>query len=710
MDLKSPQKKLTTEEDRNRLDLLYHVSREVATALDLRTVLQRVLYQAIQNVGGERGSIVVLDDAGKAVDSTIVFGQQHINEDTTQQLRDTVEHGLAGWVLKNRKPVLIANTSQDKRWLHRPDDAKKKTGSKSALCMPLLARDQLVGVLTLVHSKPNAFSEEHLELMQAIADQAGIAVLNARLYTESQRTARVMSALAESAAIINTSLRLDDVLEHILNQTIQALQVETVALALFDPSNDELVFRAATGQNANNILNRRIPPGQGLANLVIKDGQGIVIPDVSKDQRFKNVDRFGGIEMRAVAMAPIQAPGNVIGVLEAINPISGEFDLDAMLVLTGLGSLAGTSIQNAQSFERMDSTHQHYRELFEDSIDPILLTDWDGKIIEANRQAIEFSGYGNKKLHEVSIDQLHDVNWDMLGLRFDNLKSYQTFSYDSILRTVIGRPIPIQVNVRPVEFEDAVVLQWIIHDISERKALDDLRNDLMSMVYHDLRSPLANIISSLDMLSVLISNDDDEDVQSIMKVAFHSTTRIERMINTLLDINKLESGQKIITQRVVHVENLVIDATKEVEQIADSRNQKLLAQFPENEKLDPVWIDEDMILRVLINLVENAAKFSPAEGEITIIAQAVDGQVKVCVKDTGPAIPVGDHERIFNKFTRLRGKDKLSGMGIGLAFCRLAVEGHGGHIWVESGQDKGNTFCFILPVASKEQQESSKGD
>jgi len=164
---------------RARLELLYHVSRELATALDLRTVLQRVLYEAIQNVGGERCSIVVLDDAGKALDATIVYGTQ-VHEHTTQQLRDTMERGLAGWVIRNRKGTLILDTSKDERWLMRPDDAVDKSGAKSAICVPLLTRDQLVGVLTLVHPKPNAFLEEQLELMQAIADQAGIAVLNAR--------------------------------------------------------------------------------------------------------------------------------------------------------------------------------------------------------------------------------------------------------------------------------------------------------------------------------------------------------------------------------------------------------------------------------------------------------------------------------------------------------------------------------------------------
>src|SRR5512141_2869973 len=221
--------------DRTRalLELLIGVSREVATALDLRTVLQRLLFAALQNVGGERGSIVVLDDMGKPVDATIVYGKQ-THEHTTQQLRETVERGLAGWVISHRKSALVPDTSKDERWLRRADDSAEKSGAKAAICVPLMARERLVGVLTLVHSVPNAFNEEHLELMQAIADQASVAVLNARLYTEAQRTARVMSALAEGAAAINTSLGMPDVWRRILNQTMQALQVETVALALID--------------------------------------------------------------------------------------------------------------------------------------------------------------------------------------------------------------------------------------------------------------------------------------------------------------------------------------------------------------------------------------------------------------------------------------------------------------------------------------------
>src|ERR1041384_6665690 len=417
---------LSQEQDRTKslLELLYNVSREVATALDLRTVLQRVMYEAMQNVGGERCSIVVLDDAGKAVDATIVYGQQ-VHEHTTQQLRDTMERGLAGWVIRNRKGVLILDTSKDDRWLMRPDDAMDRSGLKSVICVPLLAREQLVGVLTLVHPAPNAFSEEQFDLMQAIADQVGIAVLNSRLYTESQRQARVMTALAEGAAAMNASLRMEDVYQRILIQTMQALQAETVALGMLDGE---------------------IALGEGIAGTAALEGRGVVVPDVTQDKNYGEADQFGGITMRAVVVAPIQSQGKVIGIIEAINPSAKSFDPDALLVMTGIGGLAGSTIQNAQLFERLQAAHERYHELFEASIDPMLVTDWDGHILEANRQAILLSGYAAEELHALTIDQVHEVNWNRTGLAFETLRGNRTCSYESSLHRADETHTPIEVH------------------------------------------------------------------------------------------------------------------------------------------------------------------------------------------------------------------------------------------------------------------------
>ena len=287
---------MTDAETRASLELLYNVSRELASDLDLRTVLQRILFQSLKYVGGERGSIVVLDEHGKAMDSAIVFGRE-IHDHSTQQLRETTERGLAGWVIRTRQPVWVPDTSKDERWLRRPDDAANQSGAKAALCVPLLTREQLVGVLTLVHPVPGAYNQEHFSLMQTISDQAGIAVLNARLYAESQRQARVMTALAASAAAINASLQLDEVLQRILNETIQALEVETVTLALVEP-NWDLVFHAATGENTDGIVGKCIPAGQGIVGWVAHEGEGVVIPVVEEDERFSpGVEQFEGSEI-----------------------------------------------------------------------------------------------------------------------------------------------------------------------------------------------------------------------------------------------------------------------------------------------------------------------------------------------------------------------------------------------------------------------------
>ena len=691
---------LLPEQDRTKalLELLYNVSREVATALDLRTVLQRVLYEVMQNVGGERSSIVVLDDAGKAIDATIVYGKQ-VHEHTTQQMRDTVERGLAGWVIRNRKAALILDTSKDERRLMRPDDALDKSGIKSAICVPLLAREKLVGVLTLVHPAPNAFSEEQLNLMQAIADQAGVAVLNARLYTESQRQARVMTALAEGAAALNASLRMEDVYQRILIQTMQALQVETVALGMLE--GDHIVYRAATGQNAGNILGRKIPLGEGIAGAAAMDGHGVVVPDVSQDKRYGEADQFGGVEMQAVVVVPILSQGRVIGVIEAINPMAKSFDPDALLVMTGIGGLAGSTIQNAQLFERLQAAHRRYRELFEDSIEPMLITDWEGRILEANRQAILLSGYTGEKLHTLTIDQIHEVNWNRTGVAFEILRQDRTCSYESSLDRDDESHTPIEVHARRVEFDETDAIQWILRDITERKELDNLREDLTAMIYHDLRSPLANIVSSLDVLFSMVPEEDKDTVQAILKIAENSTDRIQRLVSSLLDVNRLESGQPVADQKVVDTIALVQQAVRDVEPVARGRRQTVSASLP--GELPPVWVDEDMARRVLINLMENSVKFTPTNGHIEAGADDEGQWVHLWVKDNGPGVPAAEQERIFDKFTRLRGSNKSSGLGIGLAFCRLAVLGHGGKIWVESEPGKGSVIHFTFPVATEEQ-------
>jgi signal transduction histidine kinase len=141
---------------------------------------------------------------------------------------------------------------------------------------------------------------------------------------------------------------------------------------------------------------------------------------------------------------------------------------------------------------------------------------------------------------------------------------------------------------------------------------------------------------------------------------------------------------------------IVEDAFIAIQPMAENRRQSLVSVLP--PRLPHVHVDTDMIRRVMINLLENASKYSPQGGQVEVGAKLDGDWIQVWIQDNGPGISVADQERIFDKFTRLKGKDAPGGLGVGLAFCRLAVQGHGGRIWVESSPGQGSRFVFTLPV------------
>lgn len=674
------------------LELLIRVNRDVAGALDLRTVLERLILAASQHVGGERASIIVVDESGRPVDATILYGSQ-LHAHTTKQLRTTVERGLAGWVIRNRKPALIPDTTMDERWLRLPDDAADQTGAKSAICVPLLARGQSVGALTIVHSVPGLFGPEHLRLAEAIADQASIAVLNARLYSESTRQARIMTALVESAATFGGSLELQEAWERILNKTIQTLQVETAAVGMLSPEGP-VVFQAAAGKGHSLIVGQNSRRNQGPIGSVLANGRAVIISGPTGDPAFAEIGAFQGLELRAVMLAPLEAQGKPIGVIAAINPRSGRFDPDAEPVLRGMGALAGATIHNAEIHARLQWAQQRYLGLFEESFDLVFVTDRDGKITETNRQASQVTGLAQEQLRAMSIGQLHAVDWGRVGKDYAALLRQSSIRYDSTLMAADGRVVPVEVRASRVEFAEADSILWTMHDQTEHTQLDELRQNLASMIYHDLRSPLANLTSSIELLKGTAASDADS--KTTMEIAERSVVRMNRLVNSLLDINRLEGGGKLTAQSVVQPAGLVRAAVQDVAPLAEARRQEIRAHVPAG--LPELWADADMIRRVLVNLLENAVKYSRAGDAIEIGAARDESAVRFWVQDHGPGIPAEDQERIFEKFARReRTTDGPSGVGLGLAFCRLAVIAHDGTIEVDSKQGQGARFSVRLP-------------
>ncbi|MBL8044964.1 MAG: GAF domain-containing protein [Anaerolineales bacterium] len=677
--------------DQRRLALLYRVGREISGRLDLDELLPRVLKATVESAQSKTGSIIVINEARDIVYSALMMDGA-LQPDPDRRLAGTLDTGLAGWVLNNRQPVLVPDTTLDERWGRRPDDSV--TGAKSAIAVPLMGRARVVGVLTLVKTPAQSFSDQDLSLMVAIADQAGVAIENAQLYFESERRAQAMHALAETSQAINSTLKLEMVLHLVAKNARDLLNVETAAIALV--SQKSLVFREAVGRMAERLRGLELELGAGIAGWVAQSNESVLTTDVPRDPRFRRgMDQQTGLLTLAGAAVPVRVQDKVIGVIEVMNPPDGRFAPDTMSLLESLAALAATAIVHAQQVEELQAAESRFSSLFEDNIDPIIITDLDGLVSDANRKAVEVFGYKRDSLIGLRVSTVHRMGTAFLGsARFQHLRGGQEITYQTRITTRDGSEIPMEVHAKMIKRKGQEFIQWIQRDISERLQLEEMRNDLISMIFHDLRSPLGNILSSLDVVQASIP-EDSETEQMLLKIATRSAMRMSRMVDSLLDLRRLEAGQVNLNREQTDVGVLVGDAIEQVSPVAEGKGIELRKDI--SPRLPMIDIDADMIRRVIINLIENAVKYTPSGTTVTTAARAGATELTFSVKDNGPGIPPAEQQRIFSKFTRLRHEAAPKGLGLGLAFCKFAVEAHGGRIWVESQLGQGANFSFTMP-------------
>ncbi len=689
----SPAGSPPVERARTSLELLYDISRELAAQLDLRRLLQHILQLTVEAVGATSGSILVLDERGAVHEGALAFGGR-VHDHTAEQLSDTYERGLAGWVVENRQAALVTNTGDDSRWLRRTLPAGDGE-SRSAICVPLLARERVVGVLTVVHPQAGRLQEADLALIQAIADQAGIAVENARLFAAEQDRRQFAATLQEIARAISATLDPAQVFPAVLEQLERVVRYDSASIFLL--RGDELKLVAARGFDDDaRVLGARLALDPNLVSgRVLETRQAMVLADVQGSEGWHLGDSLPEADrIRGWIGAPLIVRERAVGLLNVDSRTAGAYGPAELEDVMAFADQAAAAVANAQLFAETQAARRRYTTLFEDSVDPVLITSLGGEVSEANVAAQDYLGYGIDQLRGMDIRQLHTSEGDAPPAA--DLQAGETAAYEAVAAHRDGRRLPIEVHAKRIEAEPHPMVQWILRDVSERVALDDLRRDLTSMIFHDLRSPLGNVISSLELLQASMA-DSDETTRSVLSIAVRSSRRLSRLVELLLDLAQLETGQAVLHKTQAALNAAIAEAVEEVHPLAEARGHMLQFSLPKADSL-VVEMDADMIRRVLINLLENALKYTRQPGRITVSARRQDQSVVVGVQDNGPGIPAAEQATIFEKFARLRQEGQPKGLGLGLAFCRLAVEAHGGRITVDSQPGEGSTFSFTLPA------------
>jgi signal transduction histidine kinase len=224
-----------------------------------------------------------------------------------------------------------------------------------------------------------------------------------------------------------------------------------------------------------------------------------------------------------------------------------------------------------------------------------------------------------------------------------------------------------------------------------------LRQETSDLIVHDLRNPLQNIVGALNLLPVVLPEEIWQANRELLEIAQSGCDRMQLLIDTLLDVARIESGEIPLELSATSIPGLIEGVTRRMTGFTRG-DIKLQKSFPST--LPTVMVDQSLLDRVLTNLIDNAVKHTPLGGLVTVAAEVLEGEMAVSVTDSGPGIPPEERERIFERFTQTTGeKRRRRGFGLGLTFCRLAIQAHGGRIWVESGADgKGSRFVFTLPL------------
>jgi NtrC-family two-component system sensor histidine kinase KinB len=545
----------------------------------------------------------------------------------------------------------------------------------------------------------------------------GLALTSQRL----ERRVKELDSLQAVGQALSASLNLDTILSAIHTQVSALMQARNFYVALYDPETDEVSFPLAfeDGERAH-WRSRRA--GKGLTEHIIRTGEPLLIRrDVNVALKGIGIDQIGRLAASWLGV-PILAEGESIGVI-AIQSYStpDAYDSSHQEVLVTIAAQAAVAIENARLYERTDEALarrvQELDSILRTTREGVLLLDLDWRMLAANRALADFLGIAQAELVGQALDAPQPDGGGplatLIGYTPADLKAVRQdlIHEDHPHKQIIVVPGPperhVERTMTPVHDRKGVVTGWLLvfRDMTEEIELARLREDLTHMLVHDLRSPLTVLNGSLEMIENALTDEAAaEKTGFLLDMAHKSSDRMLRLVNELLDISKLESGQLTVHPEPVDMETLLRDIATRLAPPATAAH--ITIEISADPDLPPLNVDPEFIGRVLNNLLDNAIKFTPDDGHVHLWArldpESVPTTMLVGVSDTGPGIPPEEHPRLFEKFQQVSSvTGRRVGTGLGLPFCKLAIEAHGGQIWVESEVGKGSTFVMRLPVAER---------
>ena len=692
----------------HQLSILEAVGRELSAVTSSERLFQMILDYGLEFTNSTWGSVMLHNASNGTVDVRLSKGYVLPNTHYSVQV------GIVGRVLRTKTPANVGEVTKD------PDYLDLSGGrARSQLVVPMLHEGQVLGVISIESPQANAFDSNDLAFVNQLANQASIALVNANLYEETQKRLREQSTLYLVSSKLVASLSLENVAQTIGQAISAAMDASLTGIYLWDSVQDAYALVTKT---ISSYLQNHHPLPELISGGPLRSSHpqlqttGTLRIYQSQDQLVQHLNLCP--ECQALLL-PMTMPGEHFGIVIMHTPKDRQYTEEEFRLARTVAAQGSIAIQNALLFNDMTQGRDRLQAVLNSVEEGIMMINAEGIITLSNEQISEFINTPMESLAETRLLNLPEPALRSLGFSYpqaaDLVKVLRQGLIPAGSKTVVHRKESgpekvLECTTAPGwgQGDRTMGVIIVVRDISEEHEINQARELLTQTLVHDLKSPMTAITSALVLIEETTSEPevDHDIIDQSLSIAERASQRILALVEALLDIAKMESGQMILEFAEISLAELIEQVAKDFIPQARSIGVVLQTNLP---SLPHIRVDPNKIVRLFANLLDNALKFTPAGGQVIVSAEQTNQQMlKIQISDNGPGIPPEYREKIFDRFSQVPGqKGRQRGSGLGLTFCRLVVEAHGGKIWVETNPAGGSLFTFTLPIRGPSQTEVS---
>ncbi|GAB4448439.1 MAG: hypothetical protein Kow0031_30960 [Anaerolineae bacterium] len=597
---------------------------------------------------------------------------------------------LAGQITEDR-PFLEDDIST--RPTFPEDRILVNDGVRSVLGVLLRTGASPYGCLHLGSRQAGFFSQKHLQLMTQLAPHLAVVLEKALLLDEMEQRTQELHQLNRLIEMLVSITDFQAITETVVKTLPRLLPSDLHGVLLLSEAGLHLALSAPV----------HFPQAEQIKRLMLDRLREFGLEDLPstlQSEKLVNNGEPAPADWQPLASIslPILTRQGTVGLIYAATNQQERMGQEFLHLFSLVASQISAAVENAWLFYQVERERARLAAILASSTDAVLVVDCSGRIVLDNPAALDVLGAAESQRGRL-LEQSTDVK-PLVSL-FRRAIGGDTTPDEILLpdgRTFFA-------NLSPVVITHGDAIGWVatMQDVSHFKELNQLKNEFVNTVSHDLRSPLSGILIATNLVKE--AGPVTGDQKNLLDMVERRVLGMSELIDDLLDVGRIEAGIDI-DLRPSELAPLVVETVDAVRPLAESKQVEL--ELSVGAQLKPVLANAGRLRQAVYNLVSNGVKYTPPQGRVLVKLFAHDREIRLQVIDSGIGIPAADQPHIFEKFYRVRGEHAMEvrGSGLGLAIVKSVVEKHHGRIWLESVFGEGSTFTMALPVAPQAEPEA----